>query len=70
VLADAEKLNDHKTWEIARKIREKIKRDVIIPGEITIHVVREKIFIQKLNHKREKRKQIPGKKDTSKIRKS
>jgi hypothetical protein len=54
VLVDAEKLNDHRTWETARKIREKIKKEIIIPGEVIIQVVREKRFVQKLNNKKEK----------------
>jgi hypothetical protein len=63
VLADAEKLNDYKTWKVARKIRERIKQDIVIPGEVTVHVVREKIFIQKLNTiKRTKGKINPRKK--------
>ncbi|CFW92906.1 Ribonuclease Y [endosymbiont DhMRE of Dentiscutata heterogama] len=53
VFVDAEKLNDHKTWEIARKIREKIKKDIVIPGEVTIQVVREKRFTQRLHHRPE-----------------
>ncbi|WNE40841.1 MAG: Ribonuclease Y [Mycoplasmataceae bacterium] len=53
VFADSEKLNDHKTWETARKIREKIKSDIIIPGEVTIYVIREKRFVQKLNNLKE-----------------
>jgi ribonuclease Y len=54
VFADSEKLNDHKTWEVARKIKEKIKKDIIIPGEIIIHVIREKRFVQRLNNEKEK----------------
>jgi ribonuclease Y len=54
VFADSEKLNDHKTWETSRKIRDKIKKDIIIPGEVTIHVIREKRFVQKLNGNKEK----------------
>ena len=61
VFADAEKLNDHKTWEVARKIREKIKKDIVIPGEVVIHVVREKRFTQRLHHKKEKEKVKPRK---------
>jgi len=49
VIADAEKLNDYQTWEVSRKIKEKIKEKIIIPGEVTIHIIREKRFIQKLN---------------------
>ncbi|CAI2162691.1 6827_t:CDS:2 [Funneliformis geosporum] len=49
IIADAEKLNDYQTWEISRKIKERIKESVVIPGEVTIYVVREKKFIQKLN---------------------
>ncbi|CAJ0824643.1 6733_t:CDS:2 [Entrophospora sp. SA101] len=48
--------------EVARKIREKIKKDIVIPGEVTIHVIREKRFVQKLNNKKEKEKIKPRKK--------
>jgi len=44
---------------VARKIREKIKKEIIIPGEVTIHVIREKRFIQKLHNKKEKDKTKP-----------
>ena len=56
VFADSEKLNDHKTWEVSRKIKDKIKKDIVIPGEVTIHVIREKRFVQKLNGDKEKNK--------------
>jgi hypothetical protein len=46
---------------VARKIREKIKKDIVIPGEVTIHVVREKRFIQRLHNKKEKEKVKPRK---------
>ena len=52
---DAEKLNDRKTWEVSQKIKEKIKEKIVIPGEITIYVVREKKFVYKLHDKKEKR---------------
>jgi hypothetical protein len=52
---------------MARKIREKIKKDIIIPGEVIIHVIREKRFIQKLNSKREKEKTKSRKKITKKV---
>lgn len=54
IIVDAEKLNDHKTWEVSQKIREKIREKIIIPGEITIYVVREKKFVYKLHDKKEK----------------
>jgi hypothetical protein len=47
---------------LAQKIREKIKRDIVIPGEVTIHVIREKRFIQKLHNKKEKEKSKSRKK--------
>ncbi|KLL05046.1 MAG: ribonuclease Y [Mycoplasmataceae bacterium RV_VA103A] len=53
VFVDAEKLNDHKTWELSRKIREKIKKEIVIPGEVVIQVVREKRFTQRLHHRPE-----------------
>ena len=49
MIADAEKLTDHQTWEISQKIKKKIKEKIIIPGEVTIYVIREKKFVQKLN---------------------
>jgi hypothetical protein len=55
---------------VARKIKEKIKRNVIIPGEVTIRVVREKIFIHKLNHKKDKDKVNPRKEDSQKNKKN
>jgi hypothetical protein len=48
VLVDAEKLNDYQTLETSRKIKEKIKKEIIIHGEVTIYTVRERRFIQKL----------------------
>jgi ribonuclease Y len=56
VFADSEKLSDYQTLEISRKIKEKIKREIIIPGEVTINVIREKVFIQKLNDRKKKKK--------------
>ena len=49
VIADSEKLNDYQTWEVSQKIKKKIKEKIIIPGEVTIYVIREKRFVQKLN---------------------
>jgi hypothetical protein len=49
-MADAEKLNDYQTWEVARQIKEKIKKEIVIPGEVTIYTIREKRFVQKLHH--------------------
>ncbi|MCE8162814.1 MAG: HDIG domain-containing protein [Candidatus Moeniiplasma glomeromycotorum] len=50
IMADAEKLNDYQTWEVARQIKEKIKKEIIIHGEVTIYTIREKRFVQKLHH--------------------
>ncbi|KLL02513.1 MAG: ribonuclease Y [Mycoplasmataceae bacterium RC_NB112A] len=55
VMVDAEKLSDYQTWEISRKIKEKIKKEIIIHGEVTIYAIREKRFMQKINlHPRSK----------------
>jgi ribonuclease Y len=50
IIADAEKLSDHQTWEVSRQIKEKIKKEIVIPGEVTIYTIREKRFEQKLYH--------------------
>jgi DNA modification methylase len=42
-------VDDYQTWEIAQKVKKKIKEQIVIPGEVTIQVVREKKFTQKLN---------------------
>lgn len=49
VIADAEELTDHQTWEVSQKIKKKIKEQIIIPGEVTINVIREKRFVEKLS---------------------
>jgi hypothetical protein len=59
VIADAEKLTDHQTWEISQKIKKKIKEKIIIPGEVTIYVIREKKFVQKLNTRNVMEKNFP-----------
>ncbi|CAI2191697.1 8447_t:CDS:2, partial [Funneliformis geosporum] len=41
--------DDYQAWEISQKVKKKIRERIIIPGEVTIQVVREKKFIQKLN---------------------
>jgi ribonuclease Y len=65
VIADSEKLTDFQTLEISKKIKEKIKKEIAIPGEVTINVVREKVFIQKLNDKKISNDEI-GKKENKK----
>lgn len=59
VIADAEKLTDHQTWEVSQKIKKRIKEKIIIPGEVTIYVVREKKFVQKLTTKNTAEKSLP-----------
>jgi len=49
IIVDPEKVDDYQTWEISQKVKKKIRERIIIPGEVTIQVVREKKFIQKLN---------------------
>jgi len=52
IIADSTKLSDYQTLEVSKKIKEKIKKEIVIPGEVTIYVVREKIFVQKINDKK------------------
>jgi len=47
-MVDAEKLNDYQTWEVARQIKEKIKKEIIIPGEVIIYTIREKKVCAKI----------------------
>jgi len=49
IIVDPEKVDDHQAWEVSQRVKKKIREQIIIPGEVTIQVVREKKFIQKLN---------------------
>ncbi|CAG8473822.1 14668_t:CDS:2 [Ambispora leptoticha] len=49
IIVDPEKVDDYQTWEISQKVKKKIKEQIVILGEVTIQVVREKKFTQKLN---------------------
>ena len=49
IIADSEKLSDRETWEISKKIKEEIINELVIPGDITLNIVREKKFVYKLN---------------------
>lgn len=49
IIVDPEKVDDYQTWEISQKVKKRIREQIIVPGEVTIQVVREKKFTQKLN---------------------
>jgi ribonucrease Y len=48
VFVDPDKVNDFQSLEIAREIKKRIKEKIIIPGDTTVSVIREKKFIEKI----------------------
>jgi len=50
VLVNAQKINDYQAWELTKQIKAKIQEQIIIPGEINISVIREKIFTETITN--------------------
>jgi ribonuclease Y len=48
VIIDANKVNDFQCLEIARNVKKKIQERIVIPGDITISVIREKKIVEKI----------------------
>ncbi|CAI2182247.1 16178_t:CDS:2 [Funneliformis geosporum] len=49
VIVNAQKVNDYQLLEISETLQNKIRERVIIPGEITVSVLRETKLIKKMN---------------------
>lgn len=48
VIIDSNKVNDFQCLEIARNVKKKIQEKIVIPGDITISVIREKKIVEKI----------------------
>ena len=49
VIVDAKKVSDYQLLEVSESIQNKIREQIIVPGEIIISVLRETKFTQKMN---------------------
>jgi len=49
VIVDAKKVDDYQLLEVSAAIQNKIREQIIVPGEIIISVLRETKFTQKMN---------------------
>ncbi|RHZ37652.1 Rnase Y domain-containing protein [endosymbiont GvMRE of Glomus versiforme] len=68
VIVNAKKVSDYQLLEVSEAIQNKIREQIIVPGEIIISVLRETKFTQKMNTlpqigKPKKKKQINAKKE-------
>jgi len=48
VIIDANKINDFQCFEIMKDVKKKIQEKIVIPGDITITVIREKKLVEKI----------------------
>ena len=48
-MVNAKKVNDYQLLEISEMLQKKIREQVIVPGEITISVLREAKLVQKMS---------------------
>jgi ribonuclease Y len=49
VIVNAKKVSDYQLLEVSEAIQNKIREQIIVPGEIIISVLRETKFTQKMN---------------------
>lgn len=48
VLVDSQKVADHQLFKLSQEVKKKIQEQIIIPGDVTVSVLREKKITQKL----------------------